>query len=66
MINNLFYFNFVKYINNNKCIPIVYGPSCLGLVCEEERCFISIIYIYIYYKKIIIKILLIIWARHEF
>jgi hypothetical protein len=44
MINNLFYLNFVKYINDNKCIPMVHCPSWIGLVCEEERCFISIIY----------------------
>jgi hypothetical protein len=45
MINNLFYLNFVKLINDNMCIPMVHCPSCLGLVCEEERYFISIIYI---------------------
>jgi hypothetical protein len=36
MINNLFYLNFVKYINDNKCIPMVHGPSCLGLLCERK------------------------------
>jgi len=45
MINNLFYLNFVKYINDNKCILMVHCPSCLGLVCEEEIYFINIIYV---------------------